>query len=120
MEKLHITGGSSGIGLWTGKTLLSKKALTSFITAPPIGTHKAKSIIGKSVSTVQGDVSKLEDSIACGCCEERKKVLLTSSLRAPARRNGHSLATTPGFYKTFGINARGTFLHVQKALRFFA
>ena len=56
-----ITGGSSGFGLATAKRFVEEGAYVFITGRRQSELDKAKSIIGKNVSTVQGDVSKLED-----------------------------------------------------------
>src|SRR6184192_4100973 len=56
-----ITGGSSGIGLATAKRFVEEGAYVFITGRRQSELDIAKSIIGKNVSTVQGDVSKLED-----------------------------------------------------------
>ena len=56
-----ITGGSSGIGLATAKTFVDEGAYVFITGRRQSELDKAKAAIGRNVSTVQGDVAKLED-----------------------------------------------------------
>ena len=55
-----ITGGNSGIGLATAKEFVGEGAYV-FITARRAAVEKAAKEIGKNVTGVPGDVSKLGD-----------------------------------------------------------
>jgi NAD(P)-dependent dehydrogenase (short-subunit alcohol dehydrogenase family) len=56
-----ITGGSSGIGLATAKTFVDEGAYVFITGRRQSELDKARAAIGRNVSTVQGDVAKLED-----------------------------------------------------------
>ena len=56
-----ITGGSSGIGLATAKTFVNEGAYVFITGRRQSELDKAKAAIGRNVSTVQGDVAKLEN-----------------------------------------------------------
>jgi NAD(P)-dependent dehydrogenase (short-subunit alcohol dehydrogenase family) len=56
-----ITGGSSGIGLATAKAFVDEGAYVFITGRRQSELDKAKAAIGRNVSTVQGDVAKLED-----------------------------------------------------------
>src|ERR1700741_106165 len=56
-----ITGGSSGIGLATAKKFVEEGAYVFIIGRRQAELDKAKAEIGSNVTTVQGDVSNLED-----------------------------------------------------------
>ena len=56
-----ITGGSSGIGLATAQRFVAEGAYV-FITGPrQTELDKAKALIGKNVTAVQGDIANLND-----------------------------------------------------------
>jgi len=56
-----ITGGSSGIGLATAKRFVEEGAYVFITGRRPSELDKAKALIGKNVTAVQGDTSNLED-----------------------------------------------------------
>jgi len=56
-----ITGGNSGIGLATAKRFVKEGAYVFITGRRQAELDKAVSLIGKNVTTVQGDVSKLDD-----------------------------------------------------------
>ena len=56
-----ITGGSSGIGLAIAKRFVSEGAYVFITGRRQSELDKAAAEIGKNVTAVQGDVSKLED-----------------------------------------------------------
>jgi NAD(P)-dependent dehydrogenase (short-subunit alcohol dehydrogenase family) len=56
-----ITGGSSGIGLATAKRFVKEGAYVFITGRRQAELDKAVSLIGKNVTAVQGDVSKLEE-----------------------------------------------------------
>ncbi len=66
MSKLNgkvavITGGSSGIGLATARRFVEEGAYVFITGRRQSELEKAKAYFGRNVSTVQGDVSNLED-----------------------------------------------------------
>ena len=123
MQKLKdkvavITGGSNGIGLATAKRFVEEGAYVFITGRRQSELDKAKAEIGSNVTTVQGDISNLDD--LDGLYEIVKKEkgsidiivanagfveMLDTANVAPAH-----------FDKTFDVNARGTFFTVQKAL----
>jgi NAD(P)-dependent dehydrogenase (short-subunit alcohol dehydrogenase family) len=78
---------------------------------------KAKAAIGRNVSTVQGDVAKLEDlDRLFGQVKVEKGGIDVLVVSAGLAEMAPMAAVTPEhFDKTFGINARGAFFAVQKA-----
>jgi NAD(P)-dependent dehydrogenase (short-subunit alcohol dehydrogenase family) len=113
-----ITGGSSGIGLATAKRFVEEGAYVFITGRRQSELDRAKSIIGKSVSTVQGDVSKLEDLDRLWATVKREKGAVDVIVASAGFVETVTLsqATPEHFDKTFSINARGTFFTVQKAL----
>lgn len=112
-----ITGGSSGIGLAAAKLFVDEGAYV-FITGRRQGDlDKAKASIGRNVTTVQGDVSKLEDlDRLFGQVRAEKGGLNILVASAGFVEMAPMAAVTPEhFDKTFNINTRGVFFTVQKA-----
>ena len=56
-----VTGGSSGIGLATAKRFVEEGAHVFITGRRQSELDKAKAAIGRSVTTVQGDVANLAD-----------------------------------------------------------
>lgn len=113
-----ITGGSSGIGLAAAKSFVDEGAHVFITGRRQSELDKAKAAIGRNVSTVQGDVANLEDLDRLFARVKSEKggldVLVVS---AGFVEMAPLAAVTPAhFDKTFGINARGAFFTVQKAV----
>ena len=113
-----ITGGSSGIGLATAKRFVDEGAYVFITGRRQTELDKAKVIIERNVTTVQGDVADLGDLDRLFAQVQKEKgvvdIVMTSAgfvEHAPI-----DVATPAHFDKTFGINARGVFFTVQKAL----
>jgi len=113
-----ITGGSSGIGLATARRFVDEGAYVFITGRRQSELGKAKAAIGRNVSTVEGDVANLADlDRLFGQVKAEKGVvdiIVTSAgfvEHAPI-----DFASPEHFDKTFGINARGVFFTVQKAL----
>jgi NAD(P)-dependent dehydrogenase (short-subunit alcohol dehydrogenase family) len=113
-----ITGGSSGIGLATAKRFVKEGAYVFITGRRQAELDKAVSLIGKNVTAVQGDASKLEDLDRLYERVKREKgkvdiVFANAAVIEPA-----SLAdSTPESYdKHFDLNTRGVYFTVQKAL----
>jgi NAD(P)-dependent dehydrogenase (short-subunit alcohol dehydrogenase family) len=123
MSKLNgkiavITGGSSGIGLATAKRFVDEGAYLFITGRRQSELEKAKAAIGRDVSTVQGDVANLEDlNRLVGQVRAEKGVIDIVVTSAGFVESALiDVATPDHFDKIFGINARGVFFTVQKAL----
>jgi NAD(P)-dependent dehydrogenase (short-subunit alcohol dehydrogenase family) len=113
-----VTGGSSGIGLATAKAFVNEGAYV-FITgrrAPEVATAEKK--IGKNVTAVQGDVSKLDDlDRLFGQIKQEKgrlDILFANAGIAKYARFGD--ITEEHYDAIFNINVKGLLFTVQKAL----
>ena len=76
MKKLEgkvavITGGSSGIGLATAKRFVEEGAHVVITGRREKELKQAAAFIERNVTTVVGDVSRLEDQIGRASCRER-------------------------------------------------
>src|SRR5207244_3872438 len=113
-----VTGGSSGIGLATAKRFVEEGAYVFITGRRQSELDKAKAAIGRNVTTVQGDVATLDDlDRLYGQIRTEKGALDIVVASAGFVEVVLPAAVTPEhFDKTFGINARGTFFSVQKAL----
>lgn len=113
-----VTGGSSGIGLATAIRFVREGAFV-FITGRRQGElDKAKALIGSNVIAVQGDVADLDDLDRLYATVKAEKggldIIVASAGQVEVRPAAE--VTPEHFDKTFGINARGTYFTVQKAL----
>lgn len=123
MKKLEgkvavITGGSSGIGLSTAKHFVDEGALVYVTGRRQAELDKVAGLLGKSVATVQGDVSKLEDieRLYEKIEKDGRKLDIIVANAAFVELKTLAESTPEHFDKTFNVNARGTFFTVQKAL----
>ncbi len=113
-----ITGGSSGIGLATAKRFVEEGAYV-FITGRRAGElEKAKRILGPNATVVQGDVAELDDldRLYQTVKKEKGGVDIIVANAGIVETVTLAEATPEHFDRTFGVNARGTFFTVQKAL----
>jgi NAD(P)-dependent dehydrogenase (short-subunit alcohol dehydrogenase family) len=113
-----ITGGSSGIGLETAKRFVAEGAYVFITGRRPSELEKARSAIGRNVTVVQGDVANLADLDRLWATVKAEKGGVDIIVASAGFVETVTLAqaTPDHFDKTFGINARGTFFTVQKAL----
>jgi len=113
-----ISGGSSGIGLATAKRFVEEGAYV-FITGRRAGElEKAKRVLGRNVTIVQGDVANLADLDRLYKTVEKEKggVDIIVANAGVVETVTLAEATPEHFDRTLGVNARGTFFTVQKAL----
>jgi len=115
-----VTGGNSGIGLAAAKRLVADGAYV-FITgrrASELGAAARE--IGRNVTAIQGDVSRLADLDRLFATVKEVKgslnVLFANAGIAEAAPLGE--ISEDLFDRTFGINVKGTVFTVQKALPF--
>jgi NAD(P)-dependent dehydrogenase (short-subunit alcohol dehydrogenase family) len=123
MSKLNgkiavITGGSSGIGLAAAKRFVEEGAHVFITGRRQSELDKAKAEIGSNVSTVQGDVANLDDldRLYRTVKEEKGAVDIVVASAGFVERVLTQDATPVHFDKTFGINVRGVYFTVQKAI----
>src|ERR1700760_4780088 len=116
-----ITGGNSGIGLATAKRFVEEGAHVVITGRREKELKEAEALIGKNVTTVVGDVTRLEDLDRLYAVVKEKHghldVLFANAgwgEIAPLET-----ATEAHFDKTFDLNVKGTFFAVQKALPLF-
>jgi NAD(P)-dependent dehydrogenase (short-subunit alcohol dehydrogenase family) len=113
-----ITGGSSGIGLATAKRFVEEGAYVFITGRRQTELETAKAVIGSNVTTIPGDVANLRDLDRLFAQVQAEKgvvdiVVASVGFVEHARIDD---AIPEHFDKTFGINARGVFFTVQKAL----
>ena len=113
-----ITGGNSGIGLATAKRFVKEGAYVFITGRRQAELDKAVSLIGKNVTAVQGDVSKLDDLDHLYEVVQKAKGHVDVVFANAAIVDPVSLkeSTPETFDKQFNLNARGAYFTVQKAL----
>jgi NAD(P)-dependent dehydrogenase (short-subunit alcohol dehydrogenase family) len=113
-----VTGGSSGIGLAAAKKFVEEGAYVFITGRRQSELDKAKAAIGRNVTTVQGDVANLTDLDRLFAQVRAEKGVVDIVVASAGFVEHHTIdsATPEHFDKTFGINARGVFFTVQKAL----
>ena len=113
-----ITGGSSEIGLATAQKFVSEGAYVFIVGRRQSELDKAKALVGKNVTTVQGDVADLDDlDRLYGQVKAEKGVVdIVVTCAGFVEDQPLATATPEHFDKTFGINARGVYFSVAKAL----
>jgi NAD(P)-dependent dehydrogenase (short-subunit alcohol dehydrogenase family) len=113
-----ITGGSSGIGLASAKRFVEEGAYVFITGRRQSELDSAKKEIGRNVTAVQGDIANLADIDRLYSVVKAEKGTIDVIVANAGVVDLVTLAdaTPEHFDKTFGVNARGTFFTVQKAL----
>ncbi|TCA25097.1 glucose 1-dehydrogenase [Rhizobium leguminosarum bv. viciae] len=126
MKKLEgkvavITGGSSGIGLATAKRFVEEGAQVVIIGRREKALQEAAALIGKNVTTVVGDVSRLEDldRLYATVKEKHGHIDILFANAGAGTIAPLAAATEAHFDQTFDVNVKGLFFTVQKALPLF-
>src|ERR1700744_2049795 len=116
-----ITGGSSGMALAGAKLFVDEGAHVFISGRRQEALDEAVKLIGRNVTGVQADSTKLDDLDRLFDAARREKgavdVLWTSAGTGEERKLGE--ITEQHFDAIFGLNARGTLFTVQKALPLF-
>lgn len=113
-----ITGGSSGIGLATAKRFVEEGAYVFITGRRQVELDDAVKQIGRAVTGIRGDVSKLQDLDAVYTEVQEQKGRL-DIVFANAGTGGFAplgQITEEHFDKQFNVNVRGMLFTVQKAL----
>ena len=126
MKKLEgkvavITGGSSGIGLATARRFVEEGAHVVITGRREKELKEAAAFIGKNVTTVVGDITRLEDLDRLYAVVKEKHGHIDVLFANAGWGELAPLATASEahFDNTFDLNAKGTFFTVQKALPLF-
>jgi NAD(P)-dependent dehydrogenase (short-subunit alcohol dehydrogenase family) len=116
-----ITGGNSGIGLATAKRFVAEGAHVVITGRREKELHEAAALIGGNVTTVAGDVTRLEDldRLYAVVKEKHGHIDVLFANAGWGEIAPLEAATEEHFDKTFDLNAKGTFFTVQKALPLF-
>ena len=113
-----VTGGNSGIGLATAKRFVAEGAYVFITARRQAELDKAVSLIGKNVTAIQGDITKLDDldRIAATVRAEKGTVDIIVS-NAGITEQGQIDSLTPEHFDwVFNLNARAPVFLVQKLL----
>src|ERR1700754_4476693 len=126
MKKLEgkvavITGGNSGIGLATPKRSVEEGAHVGMPGRREKELQEAAASIRDNVTTVAGDVTRLEDldRLYSVVKEKHGHIDVLFANAGWGEVAPLATATEAHFDKTFDLNAKGTFFTVQKALPLF-
>src|SRR6201992_1936167 len=116
-----ITGGSSGIGLATAKRFVGEGAHVVITGRREKELKEAAASIKTNVTTVMGDVSRLEDldRLYAVVKEKRGHIDILFANAGAGTIAPLTAATEAHFDQTFDVNVRGLFFAVQKALSLF-
>jgi NAD(P)-dependent dehydrogenase (short-subunit alcohol dehydrogenase family) len=116
-----ITGGSSGIGLATAKRFVEEGAYVVITGRREKELKEAVTVIGKNVTTVTGDVSRLEDldRLSAVVKEKHGHIDILFANAGAGTIAPLAMATEQHFDQTFDVNVKGMFFTVQKALPLF-
>ncbi len=126
MKKLEgkiavITGGSSGIGLATAKRFIEEGAHVVITGRREKELKEAAAVLGENVTTVVGDVSRLEDldRLYAVVKEKHGHVDILFANAGAGTVAPLEAASEAHFDQTFDVNVKGLFFTVQKALPLF-
>lgn len=113
-----ITGGNSGIGLATAKRFVAEGAYVVITGRREKELQEAAAAIGSNVTTVTGDVTRLDDldRLYAVVKETHGHIDVLFANAGWGELAPLEVATEEHFDKTFDLNAKGTFFTVQKAL----
>jgi NAD(P)-dependent dehydrogenase (short-subunit alcohol dehydrogenase family) len=116
-----ITGGSSGIGLSTAKRFVEEGAHVVILGRREKTLQEAAAEIGKNVTTVMGDVLRLEDldRLYATVKEKHGYIDILFANAGAGTVAPLEAATEAHFDQTFDVNVKGLFFTVQKALPLF-
>jgi NAD(P)-dependent dehydrogenase (short-subunit alcohol dehydrogenase family) len=116
-----ITGGNSGMGLATAKRFVEEGAYVVITGRREKELKEAAALIGRNVTTVVGDVTRLEDldRLFAVVKEKHGHIDILFANAGWGEVAPLETATEAHFDKTFDLNVKGTFFTAQKALPLF-
>jgi NAD(P)-dependent dehydrogenase (short-subunit alcohol dehydrogenase family) len=126
MKKLEgkvavITGGSSGIGLATARRFVEEGAHVVITGRREKELKEAAALIGGNITTVVGDVARLDDldRLYAVVKEKHGHIDILFANAGAGTIAPLAAATEVHFDQTFDVNVKGLFFTVQKALPLF-
>ena len=117
--KVAVTmGGNSGVGLATAKRFVEEGAYVFITGRRQAELDKAVALIGKQVTTVQGDITKSDDfdRVVAAVQAEKGRVAIIVSNAGITEQGAIDSFTPEYFDKVFNLNARARVFLVQKFL----
>lgn len=113
-----VTGGNSGIGLATAKRFVEEGAHVFITARRQTELDKAVALIGRNVTAVSGDITRMEDleRLASTVRGEKGKVDVIVSNAGITEQGTVDAMTPEHFDKTFNLNAKAPVFLVQKLL----
>jgi NAD(P)-dependent dehydrogenase (short-subunit alcohol dehydrogenase family) len=113
-----ITGGYSGIGLATAQRFVSEGAFVFIAGRRETELDKAKSLIGKNVTAVPGDVTKNDylDHLTARVRSEKRVVNIIVASAGITEQGYIDTITPEHFDKVFNLNGRAPVFLVNKLL----
>ena len=113
-----ITGGSSGIGLATARRFVDEGAHVVITGRREKELKDAAALIERNITTVVGDVSRLEDldRLYAVVKEKHGHIDILFANAGAGTIGPLTIATEAHFDQTFDVNVKGLFFTVQKAL----
>ena len=116
-----ITGGNSGIGLATAKRFVEEGAHVVISGRREKELKEAAAFIGRNVTTVTGDVTRLQDldRLYAVVKEKHGRIDVLFINAGWGEVAPLEAATEAHFDKTFDLNVKGLFFTAQKALPLF-
>lgn len=116
-----ITGANSGIGLATAKRFVEEGAVVVITGRREKQLAEAVALIGRNVTAVPGDISRMSDldRLYAVVKEKYGRLDVLFANAGWGEIGPIEAATEAHFDATFDLNAKGTFFTVQKALPLF-
>jgi NAD(P)-dependent dehydrogenase (short-subunit alcohol dehydrogenase family) len=116
-----ITGGNSGIGLATAKRFVEEGAHVVISGRREKELKEAAAFIGRNVTTVTGDITRLQDldRLYAVVKEKHGRIDVLFANAGWGEVAPLEAATEAHFDKTFDLNVKGLFFTAQKALSLF-
>jgi len=113
-----ITGGNSGIGLATAKEFVNEGAYVFITGRRDAELAGAVKQVGRNVTGVQGDVSKLDDldRLFAQIKREKGRLDIVFANAGVAKYAPFGTVTEQFYHSIFDINVKGLLFTVQKAL----
>nr|6IHI_A Chain A, Alclohol dehydrogenase [Ralstonia sp.]6IHI_B Chain B, Alclohol dehydrogenase [Ralstonia sp.]6IHI_C Chain C, Alclohol dehydrogenase [Ralstonia sp.]6IHI_D Chain D, Alclohol dehydrogenase [Ralstonia sp.] len=113
-----ITGGNSGIGLATAKRFVAEGAYVFIVGRRRKELEQAAAEIGRNVTAVKADVTKLEDldRLYAIVREQRGSIDVLFANSGAVEQKTLEEITPEHYDRTFDVNVRGLIFTVQKAL----